>query len=127
MPRQLSDNGFFAFEDLEVYHLAVELAADVYKLLEVFPESEKFALTQQMKRSVTSIALNIAEGRGRGTDKDFARFLLQSRGSLLETVSGFHLAERLGFINKEHTRTIYKHAHHLAAKLTAFIQTLHKE
>jgi four helix bundle protein len=125
--RQLNDDGFFAFEDLEVYQLAVELAAEVYTLLEHFPDSEKFGLVSQIKSSVTSISLNIAEGRGRGSDQDFAKFLFYSRGSLLETVGGFHLAERLGFVNRKQTKSIFKNSHHLAAKLTAFIQTLRGE
>lgn len=71
-------------------------------------------------------ALNIAEGRGRHSDKDFAKFLTQVRGSLLETVSGFHLAEQLAFVEKNQTYEFYQKAYFLNAKLTAFIQTLQK-
>jgi hypothetical protein len=79
--RQLAKTGFFAFEDLEIYRLSVDLAFDVYKLTKQLPESEKYALTNQLKRASTSVTLNIAEGRGRGTDKDFAKFSFQARGS----------------------------------------------
>lgn len=121
---RLSSKGFFAFEDLEVYHLSVELAASVYALTRDFPHEERFGLTNQIRRAVTSVTLNIAEGRGRGTDKDFARFLMQARGSLYEAVSGLHLAVRLGFVPENHTKSFNESARILAAKLTAFAQKL---
>lgn len=127
MTKKLLDEGFFAFEDLEVYQLSVDYTVEVYKLLEHFPDSEKFALINQIKRSVTCVTLNIAEGRGRGTDKDFAKFLYQARGSLLEVVSGFHIAERLGFVKREQTRLLFVRAKVLVAKLSVFIQKLTKE
>jgi four helix bundle protein len=122
--RQLAKSGFFAFEDLEIYQLSVELAYDLYKLAKDFPDSEKYALTSQLKRASTSVTLNIAEGRGRGSDKDFAKFLFQARGSLLEVVAGFHLAERFGYVKRDQTQAIYSSANDLASKLTAFIKTL---
>jgi four helix bundle protein len=124
MSNTLLEKGYFAFENLEVYQLSVDYAADVYTLLAKFPESEKFGLVSQIKRSVTSVTLNIAEGRGRSTDKDFAKFLYQSRGSLLEVVAGLHLAERLKFVKREETKGLYVKANTLAAKLTVFIQKL---
>jgi four helix bundle protein len=124
MDTKLLDEGYFAFEDLEVYHLSVAYAVDVYKLLESFPDAEKFGLTSQIKRSVTSVTLNIAEGRGRGTDKDFAKFLYQARGSLLEVVSAFHLSEKLGFVERTQTQQLFTKAKTLVAKLSVFIQKL---
>lgn len=121
---QLSSKGFFAFEDLEIYHLSVELAAAVYDLTSGFPADERFGLTNQIRRAVTSVTLNIAEGRGRGTDKDFARFLMQARGSLYEVVSGLHLAVRLGYIKETETTMINENARTLVAKITAFSQKL---
>ena len=125
--RGLMVDGFFAFEDLEVYQLAVDLAAQVYPLTATFPDSERFGLISQARRAATSVTLNIAEGRGRGSDKDFARFLYQARGSLLEVVSAFHLAERLSFTTREKTQTLLKAAHQLNSKLTAFIRKLGEE
>ncbi len=122
--RHLAKTGFFAFEDLEIYQLSVDLAYEVYKLAKDFPDSEKYALTSQIKRASTSVTLNIAEGRGRGSDKDFAKFLFQARGSLLEVVAGFHLAERFGYLQRDQTQPIYATANDLASKLTAFIKTL---
>jgi four helix bundle protein len=124
MSKHLLETGFFAFEDLEVYQLSVDYRVDMYTLLTQFPDSEKFGLVSQIKRSVTSVTLNIAEGRGRGTDKDFVKFLHQARGSLFEVVAGFHLAERLGFVKREQTKILYSKAKTLVAKLSVFIQKL---
>lgn len=122
--RKLIAKGFFAFEDLEVYQLAVDFAAQAYQLTAKFPESERFGLISQARRAATSVTLNIAEGRGRGSDKDFARFLYQARGSLLEVVSAFHLAERLSFTTRDQTQALFASAHQLNSKLTAFVRKL---
>lgn len=122
--RELTEGGFFAFEDLEVYHLAVEFAATIYDLSAHFPQEERFGLTNQIRRASTSVALNIAEGRGRGTDPDFARFLWQARGSVYECVSAVHLARRLSFIAPDAGQAALQQAHLLSSKLTALIHKL---
>ena len=116
------DDGFFAFEKLDVYRQATDSVVTAYRLTRTFSEKERFGLTSQIRRAATSVTLNIAEGRGRGSERDFARFLHQARGSLLEVVTGFHLAERLDFITRQDTRAIYAQAHHLSGKLVTLIR-----
>ncbi|PTA68116.1 four helix bundle protein [Deinococcus arcticus] len=120
----LNSGGFFPFEDLEVYQLSVEFAAGVYALTAALPSDERFGLTNQIRRAATSVTLNIAEGRGRGTDWDFSRFLTQSRGSLYEVVSGLHLSVRLAYLPAPSTADLNEQARVLAAKLTALITKL---
>lgn len=122
--RRLGSKGFFGLENLEVYHLSVSLAAEIYGLTAQFPPDERFGLTNQARRTATSVTVNIAEGRGRGMDKDLARFLMQARGSLYEVVSALHLAERLGYIKSEQNLTTIDQAQTLSAKLTALSQKL---
>ncbi|MBZ9714665.1 four helix bundle protein [Deinococcus multiflagellatus] len=86
---------FFPFEQLDVYALAVDFAAEVYRMTATFPDTERFGLTNQMRRAAVSVSLNIAEGRGRGTDREFVRFLMMSRGSLFEVLSAAQIAHRL--------------------------------
>ena len=122
--RPLSSNGFFGFEQLEVYHLSVALSVQVYQLSEAFPEKERFGLTSQLRRAANSIALNIAEGKGRSSDKDFCRFLYQARGSLLETVCSLHLAVELGFLQQAAVQPLYDQASTLNGKLNALLKSL---
>jgi len=85
----------YRFEKLRVYHNALELIAEIYKLTKLLPIEEKFALIDQLKRSVTSIVLNIAEGTGALGDIEFKNFLRHALKSLYETVAGLKIAEKL--------------------------------
>lgn len=109
--------GGFSFEQLEVYHLAMALIVEVYKLSQAFPAEERFGLTSQMRRAADSVALNITEGEGRNSDKDFLRFLYQSRGSLLETASALQIAENLGFTCAQQTGSLYAKSREPIGKL----------
>lgn len=124
---RMLEKGYFAFEELEVYHRAVDLAALVYKLTQGFPDSERFGLTSQIRRAATSVSLNIAEGKGRGSKKDFARFLYTAKGSLLEVVSAIHLAEKLEFVNREQIKPILFSTFELTNMLSGFIRSLEKD
>ena len=114
----------FAFDNLEVYKKSLEVAKQVYALVRGFPDDEKFGLTSQLRRAATSICLNIAEGKGRGTDKDFARFLYQARGSALEVIAAMQLAEMFGYVESEDLDDLSEAIHHLTSKLTQFIRAL---
>lgn len=114
----------FSFEQLEVYHLAMALITEVYKLSQAFPAEERFGLTSQIRRAANSVALNIAEGKGRNSDKDFLRFLYQARGSLLETVSALQIAENLGFTSAQQTGSLYAKSRELIGKLNSLIAYL---
>lgn len=65
----------FRFESLEIFYAAIEFSAKVYEAVRKFPADERFDLTSQARRAANSIVLNIAEGSGRGTKKDFSHFL----------------------------------------------------
>lgn len=110
---------FFAFEKLDIYHEAVDIAADVYRLTHDFPADERFGLTNQLRRAATSITLNIAEGSGRETGKDFAHFLILSRGSVYEVVAALQLSVQLGYLQAESLPAITNKVHILCAKITA--------
>lgn len=85
----------YRFEKFRVYHSAISLVEEIYKLTKKFPSEEKFALIDQLKRSSTSIVLNIAEGSGSSGDKEFCRFLRIALKSLYETVASLKIAEKL--------------------------------
>ena len=68
------------FRDLEVWKAAMELAVQVYRLTTRFPKEERYGLTSQMRRAAVSVPSNIAEGKGRASDKELVQFLCHSRG-----------------------------------------------
>lgn len=89
------------WKDLIVWQKSHLLVLDIYKLTNIFPEKERFGLVQQLRRSASSIAANIVEGKSRRTDKEFASFLYNSRGSLEETRYHLLLSKDLGYIDQD--------------------------
>lgn len=74
----------YSHKKLTVWQRAMELTDFVLDLTEKFPLKEKYRLVDQMCRAVVSIPSNIAEGRAKGSDKGFIRYLLIARGSACE-------------------------------------------
>lgn len=120
----MADDKYFPFEQLEVYRLAVAFATAVYRATSDFPAEERFGLTNQLCRAATSIGLNIAEGRGRGYDKEFIRFLLMARGSLFEVVAACEMAEQLGYLSPDKHEYLRQSAHELTAKLMSLTKKI---
>ena len=86
-----------SYKDLLVWQSAVELSKEVYLLSDKFPREEMYGLTSQMRRAAVSIASNIAEGRSRGTKKDFIQFLRIALGSGAELETQVEIAKQLSF------------------------------
>lgn len=86
----------------------MELAEGLYRLSSELPNDEKFGLVSQMRRSVISITSNIAEGTGRGSDKDFTRFLNMALGSAFELETQILLSIRLGYLNHSQQEVLDK-------------------
>jgi len=84
-----------------VWQLAVQLALEVYKLTSSFPPSERFGLTNQLRRASVSVASNIAEGYGRSTKGEYVQFLGHARGSNFEVQTQLVISAGLGFGAKE--------------------------
>ena len=89
------------FKELLVWQKSRVLVSEIYLLLANFPEDEKFGIVLQMKRAVVSIPSNIAEGAGKGSNKDFNRFLDIAIGSAFELETQLYLAFDLSFITNE--------------------------
>ncbi len=98
----------FYFRQLRVYTNSKELVKHVYGLLKKFPEEEKYALCNQIRRAVTSIPINIAEGFGRFSSKEKTRFIEISFGSLTETSCELEISYELGYITKEEYEEVEK-------------------
>ncbi len=85
----------YRFEKLRVYQHSIDLVEEIYRLTRMLPDDEKYALTDQLKRSSTSIVLNIAEGSGGLGDIEFKSYLRNSLKSLYETAAGLKIAKKL--------------------------------
>lgn len=97
----------YKFENLIVWQKAIVFCELIYKISSQFPPEEKFGLQSQIRRASVSVALNIAEGSGRSTNKDFRKFLHDSLGSLRETVTCLHLAKNFDYINNKQFEDSY--------------------
>lgn len=93
------------FKELEVWRRAIELVASIYELSGGFPESEKFGLTNQLRRAAVSIPSNIAEGSARHHAKDFIHFLRIADGSAAEVETQLIIASKLKYITLEQAIT----------------------
>ena len=88
-----------SYRNLIAWKKAKDLALDVYRCTRKFPKDETYGLTSQMRRAAVSVPSNIAEGKGRRSRKDFAHFLYQARGSLLELETQLSIARDLEYLD----------------------------
>lgn len=86
-----------SYKDLIVWQRAMQLVVEIYGLTENFPASERYGLVSQMRRAAVSIPSNVAEGRRRGTRKDFHNFVLIAFGSGSELETQIEIVKRLPF------------------------------
>jgi four helix bundle protein len=86
------------FRRFDVWHDSIALGKTIYEMTAGFPREERYGLTAQMRSAAVSISSNIAEGAGRGSRKELARFLKIAVGSVNELDSQIHFAVELGII-----------------------------
>ena len=112
------------FRKQKVWMKAHDLALEVYRITEAFPKTELFGLTSQIRRACVSIPANIAEGCGRDTDADFARFLQIAMGSASELEYHLLLAHDLGFLTDSVYERLQTKTSEVKQMLTSFIKKL---
>ena len=110
------------FENLEVYKESHKFVLLVYKATAKFPNDEKFALTNQLRRAVTSIVANVVEGNARGHSKEFVQFLFQAIGSLEEVKYHILLAKDLGYITNDDYEKLHIQAEIVGRLLSGLIK-----
>jgi four helix bundle protein len=89
------------FKELQVWQKSRSLVKEIYLLTQKFPKEELFALTQQIRRATVSIPSNIAEGAGRNSNADYARFIDIANGSAFEVETQLILSMDLNYITNE--------------------------
>ena len=115
------------FKNFVVWQKSHQLTLDVYKMTHNFPKEELFGLTSQMKRSASSIPTNIAEGCGRNSDKDFARFLIIAFGAANELEYQFILSRDLNFINNDSSEKLLFQVEEIKKMLNSLISKLYNK
>jgi four helix bundle protein len=90
-----------SFRDLLVWQRSIELAEEIYKLTSSFPRAEMYGMTSQLRRAAVSISANLAEGNGRGSRRDYSRFVAIALGSAREVDSLLELTFRIGLLSRD--------------------------
>jgi four helix bundle protein len=113
----------FKFENLEVWKLSLDYCDQIYDIVDLLPSKEEYNLKTQIRRAVTSISLNIAEGSTSQSDPEFSRFLGMAIRSCMEVIACLHLAKRRKYINDK----IFTQTYQSGAKLFAKLQALRRK
>lgn len=111
-------------KDLVVWQKSIAFAEEIYKVVRSFPQYEEFALASQMRRASTSIAMNIAEGYGRGSKNEVLHFLSIASGSASEVDTQIILAYRFGYIDEEKAEYLEQYIEELRRMLSALKKSI---
>lgn len=112
------------FEDLDCWRESVALATEIYEISKEGEFAKDFGFRDQLRRSVVSIASNIAERKERETLNEFIRFLYISKGSAGELRTQLHIAERIGYISGTKAQELSEKAEWISAMIASLIRTL---
>ena len=122
----------FSYRKLNVYQLSKKLVTDIYKLIGTFPNTETYALSDQLRRAAISIPSNIAEGTAKASPKEQFHFLEIAYGSLMEIMCQLEISYDLGYIDQVQLRQseeeivmIYKMLSSMQSTLKSRIQSNH--
>ena len=112
------------FKELIVWQKAMELVAEVYRVVKKLPKEELFALSDQIRRAAISIPSNIAEGQGRNSTKEFIRFLAIAKGSKAELETQLLLCVKINYLNSAEIETAISLIHEIGKMLNALQKSL---
>ena len=112
------------YKNYEIWKKAHELSLTIYKISNNFPKTEQYGLTSQLRRAAVSIALNIVEGSGRKSEKEFSQFLYIAAASAGETEYITQLCADLSYIDQKESIIIVETTNHLRRMIYNFIKKL---
>lgn len=113
-----------ALEKLKIWVRSMAFVSRIYSLTSEYPRSEIFGLTDQTRRAVCSISLNIGEGAGAGSKKEFRRFLKMAFRSGYEVMTALRIGYNLGYLNKKDYNNSISELDEISAMIFGFIQSL---
>jgi four helix bundle protein len=100
----------------------MELALAIHQVTDSFPREERYGITNQMRRAVSSVPGNINEGAGRHTKKEFINYLHMAQGSLSELDTHLELARRLGYLAQDSWASLDRHVARIDKMLSGLIR-----
>lgn len=115
------------FKKLHIWSKAMDLTIDIYNQTKPFPKEERFALTNQIRRSSVSIPSNISEGCGRRTIPDQAHFMDIAIGSSFELETQILLAKKLGYLSEEEAEKTLNEITFIQVALTNYVSKLRNQ
>ena len=115
----------YKFEGLQVWQEGIKLATICYGIANTLPDYERSGLSDQLRRAVSSILFNIAEGSGEENDKEFLRFLHISRKSLYETISILKFIEHI--YKRVELKSVFQNCDTVGKLLNGLIRKLNND
>ena len=112
------------YRNLKVWQRAMAFTVTVYRESRDWPAEEKYGLTSQFRRAATSIPLNIAEGAGNSSNKEFVRFLQIALRSAYEVMTAIDIARGLYFLSDDQADTLLREADEIAAMLVGLMKSV---
>jgi four helix bundle protein len=113
-----------SYKELRVWRDAIEIAVEIYQTTQSFPRYEIYGITSQLRRAAVSISNNIAEGKGRSSDKEFIHFLHNARGSILELQTQLTISREIGYLDSEGAEKLLSDTDRLGKGVNALINSL---
>ena len=115
----------FAYEDLDVWNKAVDFSVDVIDTVDgISTERKHYRLLEQIEASSASIAMNIAEGKGRFSKKEFKQYLYISRGSLYETMTLLEILRRKAWVSDKQFNELEQKGKEIVLMLKGLINSI---
>lgn len=112
------------FKKLVVWQRSFNFSVEVYKCTRDFPKEEKYGLTSQLRRACSSIPINISEGAGRQTNKEFTNFVQIAIGSAYEADCELLICKELHYLAPEQFEALYADLQDIKRMLTTFVARL---
>ncbi len=115
------------FHGLIVWQKSHVLTLKVYQVTRRFPKDERFGLISKLRRSASSVPANLAEGCGRGSEQDFARFVQIAMGSSTEVEYHVLLAKDLGYVSDNDFIELTDSVHEVKRMLTSLLKSVREQ
>lgn len=117
----------FSFKTLNAYTAAKKLVRLVYAVINMLPQEERYALSDQLRRAVISVPSNIVEGMNRMSDKEKSHFLEIAYASLMEVYCQIDIATDLGYIDVERNNEVVQSINTVAKLISGLRRTYHSK